>query len=191
MQYIVAFTLPLILAVELASAASLVPVTETTKFYSIHGETTAELRSSIRKNRPKNKTLGNFDAYTDWKIHYGYSIIKKGSKCRVKKPDIKVVITFVMPKFDRVNRAPRALRAEWKRYYHELTKHEHEHRDIAVEAGNEIKRMLTALPTNISCTSLERIIDDRAAAINHRYKAKQERFDAETDFGRATGAVLR
>jgi len=191
MKYHLIKTIALMAIVCANAHAQSIPINERTDFYSIDGSNTSELRASIRANRPNLPNMGNYDAYTDWKVHYGYSIKKTMGRCRLTKPVVRVMITFVMPRFVGVKSAPHSMRYEWERYYRELKKHENGHRDIAVEAAHAIKAMLTNLGSVSGCSKLERLVNERANELTQRYHRRQADFDRDTDHGRATGAVLR
>lgn len=178
----------LLLATMLSSAN--INVSEQFKYYNIYGNSVAELRKSIVNQRPNMPHLGNFDAYTDWQIQFGYSLKKSHGRCQIVKPKIYSKITFTLPKWKTENPANKALFREWHRYKRALIEHENGHKMIALEAADAIEKMLNDMPRSSTCSHLQRLADKQSAQITNKYKAKQRQFDADTNHGINTGAVL-
>ena len=94
-----------------------------TKYYSIVGSTSRELKNQMRRKGP-----GGYWAYTGWYVNWSGS-------CQVT-----VTISYEYPKWKNHGQAPAALRAKWDSMISALEGHERQHGQHGVNAANEIDR---------------------------------------------------
>ncbi len=174
----------------LLSLSSNIEYQEHTRYYDISGTTINQMLKSIQKNRPAEYHLGNFDAYTDYKLHYGYSTIKSHGRCKLTKPKIRLTVTFVLPRWTSERTAPSKVIKEWHRYRRALIEHENGHKEIAAEAANAIESLFQSIPRSRSCHDLNQLFNHRASELERDFHQRQKDYDKATKHGILTGAVL-
>jgi predicted secreted Zn-dependent protease len=104
---------------------------------------------------------------------------------------VDLAVTFTLPRWDATADAPAALIERWGGYLAALTHHEEGHRDIAVDAANDVLGAIEALPVHATCRGFERAADAAAHAVVERYRDLQIAYDDATGHGATQGAVLR
>jgi predicted secreted Zn-dependent protease len=72
-----------------------------------------------------------------------------------------------------------------------LQKHENGHKEIAIEARDEVVQKIEGLEPYASCQELGEAINSAGRAVLEQYRQEQIRYDKETDHGLTQGARLR
>jgi len=96
-------------------------ITISTSYYSVDGDSAAELRSSMRKNGP-----GRFHALTKWRSNWD-------EKCRVN-----LSLEYVYPKWENRAKAPKKLRQKWDKMLKAMRVHEEIHGEHFKKASREV-----------------------------------------------------
>lgn len=94
-----------------------------TKYYSISGTTSRELKNQMKRKGPRG-----YWAYAGWHVRWS-------GDCR-----ITVEISYEYPKWKNRNEAPAALRTSWDRMMTALMKHEQQHGQHGINAAREIDK---------------------------------------------------
>jgi predicted secreted Zn-dependent protease len=158
------------------------------EFYTITGNTAAEMRASLGKLGPVGKDGKTYHARTNWNVKWRYTVNAKGTRCTVNTTTVTVRIGMYMPRWDKRSEVPRKLQDKWDKYYVSLRLHENGHMNHGVAAADEIKRMLFQRSSNQSCAALKEEIRSAADAIIADYIKKDATHDASTNHGRRQGA---
>jgi predicted secreted Zn-dependent protease len=165
-------------------------VTEQYEYYDVKGDDVETLRCEISKNGCKWSDGKKYDSVTTWRIKQQYDCERGPQTCSAESFKATIDIVFRYPKWVRDENAPKSLVEKWDRYLKNLVIHENGHRDMAVEAAEELSRAVAALPPASSCTKLDRSV--RALYSEHMQKLREneQRYDAATNHGLTQGAVF-
>jgi predicted secreted Zn-dependent protease len=163
-------------------------VTEESVYYNVRGTSAEELRTQLNKFGIKGKDGKTYRGNTNWNLSWRYLSGSNRTNCWITSVETTVRIKFTFPRWIARSNAPEELRQRWDKYIAALTRHEHRHRDIAVEAAAQIERTITGMKPRKSCDGLKR----DANAMGHRLvedcRKRQSDYDARTNHGHLEGA---
>jgi len=160
-----------------------VSVSAHTQYYEISGVAGDDLRAQMDELGP-----GDHDVYTSWFIRWTYPDVVTDATCAVGPVEVSLSITYTLPQWDAPPGAPVDLVEKWNAYLAALQLHEAGHKDIAVAAGNEIRKTLSALPAYPSCEELHRSGEAASQDVMDRYRLQEVQYDQQTDHGATQGA---
>ena len=160
--------------------------------YTIQGKTAAELRSQMSQLGPMNQDEGKrFDASTLWDLDAQFtSGGKKGVSCKLKTVTVTVKTTFNLPAWTPPAGTPQPLIDRWKKHLAALQAHEDGHKQLGIDAGNDLLSQLKAMPSAPSCDALNKIATQKRDAVKVAFKQKHKAYDASTKHGANQGAVF-
>jgi predicted secreted Zn-dependent protease len=156
-------------------------------YYVIEGSTAAELRAQMDQLGPADK-FGRFDAYTRWYINWSYPYSTQDGQCTTGPVKVAVRVTLTLPQWDPPSDASQELVDKWNAYLAALQVHEDGHKEIAIQAGNEILHTLEGLPPHPTCDELEEAADAAGKSVLNRYRQQEIIYDQSTDHGATQGA---
>ena len=160
--------------------------------YKIQGKTTAELRSQMNQLGPLNQDEGKrFDASTLWDLDAQFTAGgKKGVSCKLKTITVTVKTTFNLPDWTPPDGTPQTLIDRWKKHLAALQTHEEGHKQLGIDAGNDLLSQLKAMPSAPSCDALKPLAAQKRDAVKAAFKQKHKAYDASTKHGANQGAVF-
>lgn len=131
-----------------------------------------------------------YDSVTTWNVkwHYGYD--RGPQTCSAESFKTSIDITFRFPKWVRDDGASQSLVDKWDCYMKNLVMHENGHRDMAVEAAEELARAVAAMPPASSCSELDRRVRALHKERMQKLNADEKKYDADTNHGHTQGAVF-
>lgn len=161
-----------------ASAAGL-KIREKTKFYSIKGKTAAELASAMSVKGPysfqhRRRAWATAGRKLRYRIHHQ----KIGKKCKVRRVEMALTITYTMPRARSERRLKRSTRRTWKKMYALLHKHEQVHGRYFKRFAREAYSALRRIPPQRYCRSILRRADKIIDRLDDKDGARNDRFDA-------------
>ena len=128
-------------------------------------------------------------ALTWW--HVSWSARATGpTPCRLTSSSVRLRVEYTMPRWKPSGRVDPADVAEWNRYLERVWEHERGHARKGLAAARDIRSMFAGLSVAPDCRSLELKSNAAAQRIADRWKREDDAYDAATDHGQATGAVL-
>ena len=151
-------------------------------YYQIEGSTAGELRAQMNQLGPADR-LGQHDAYTKWYVSWSYPYSIEGGECATGPVEVEVEVTFTLPQWDPPADASQELMGKWNAYMTALQTHEDGHKDIAIQAGNEILQTLEALLAYPTCSELEKAADAAGEGVLDQYRQQETIYDRTTDHG--------
>ncbi len=160
-----------------------VAVSTRSNTYEISGSTGDDLRAQMDALGPSG-----FDAYTSWLIRWTYADVATDAGCAAGPVKVSVLIVYTFPEWDAPPDASTGLVEKWNAYLAALHLHEDGHRDIAIEAGGEILKVLSMLPAYPSCEALRQSADAAGESVLDRYRQQEAQYDRTTDHGATQGA---
>ena len=158
-------------------------VSVSTSTYDITGSTAEALRAQMDALGP-----GGFDAYTSWFVRWTVPDMVSDAGCAPGEVKVSVLIVYNFPHWDPPADAPAALVDRWTAYTAALHNHEDGHKDIAIAAGQEVKRTLDALPAFPACDALQQAANTAGNRILDQHLQREAEYDRSTDHGATQGA---
>jgi predicted secreted Zn-dependent protease len=156
-----------------------------TAYYHIQGESARNLRSSLNSVRP----TGQFhDAYTKWHVTWTYSWRQIDGNFALEKPKVAVTIEMTLPQWTAPATADKRLVEHWQTYVQALRKHENGHAIIGTQAARDIEKKLLALPRVPTAEALKELAESTCQQVLTEARAKEKKFDKQTDHGMKDGA---
>lgn len=165
-------------------------VKEKYEYYEVCGCCETDINSDLKQKCIKWTDGNKYDSVTNWKLKWDYSHSSAAGACAPDSFTVTVDITFQLPKWVRTADAPQSLADKWDRYIKKLLAHEQGHRDIAVEAANELTRSVGDLPPSRTCAELDRSVQAMSHERMNKLIDDQKRYDTVTNHGRTQGAVF-
>jgi len=163
---------------------------ENIQYYEIMGRAERELRDQMTRNGVAWSDGKKYDSVTSWHVEWGYEHDRSMEACGAEAFQASAQITIRYPRWIRTDDAPQALVDKWEGYLANLVLHEEGHRDMVVEAIEDITRAVAQMPAAPSCAELDRAVKslchERMAKLNEETKW----YDMATLHGSEQGAVF-
>lgn len=156
------------------------------QFYDIQGSSAKEIRQSLNRLSPVKVEGKSYDAYTRWHVSWKYKLAISGSQCSLEQLQTRVEVEQTLPRL--ITQVSFDLRKRWNDYHTALTKHENAHKQFAIDAALQIKRLLSKLPPEKSCQTLSRKANSLGKSIIQDHVQQEKEFDISTDHGALQGA---
>jgi predicted secreted Zn-dependent protease len=160
------------------------------EYFDLHGSTARELRADLSRVGPVGETGVRGDGYTEYRIAWRFSMTLKDGMCSAQDVEVDLDVTMQLPRWDPPSGVSADLRQTWDRFSDDLRKHENGHHKIARSAAKAVKRRLKRQDGAASCEALKSRMNAAATDVLREYRARQQEYDLETDYGRAKGTKL-
>jgi len=165
-------------------------ISERTIYYDVQGTSVKALRVNMTRSSPIKWEGKKYDAFTKWYVRWRFEWENNEEECSISSVTTTVEVVFTYPRWTDEGLADPTLQAKWERYMGALIKHEEGHRDIAVDAANEIEAELSAMDAYPSGPELERAANKLANQVLKKFQEREKEYDKSTDHGRKDGAVF-
>lgn len=159
-----------------------------TEYYSVEGDTAAEIRRSLNRNSPIRYNGKNFDGLTNWYVKWRFWWEKSENSCQIDRVTTTVDIKYTMPRLENADSIDPSLQNKWNSYITALQNHEDEHKNIAVETAEEIEKAIANIEAADNCEELEDKANSLGHSIIEEYKEVQKQYDRDTRHGATEGA---
>jgi predicted secreted Zn-dependent protease len=172
--------------------AKVVPplVTEMQEYYEIMGQDEKELRKQMSRNGSSWSDGNQYDSLTRWRVTWDYGYERTPHACSADFFRANVEITIRYPKWVRTDDDPSPLQEKWDSYLASLVTHETGHRDMAVEAVQDLTRTIADMPAAPTCEELDRKIRSLCHERMQKLNDNAKEYDSMTRHGLAQGAVF-
>jgi len=158
--------------------------------YEITGYGEKDLRDQMNRQGIAWSDGKKYDSVTSWHVTWDYEHERSLQSCSAEAFQATAEITIRYPKWVRTDAAPQELAHKWDGYLASLIEHEQGHRDMVVEAVEDLTRAVALLPAAPTCAELDR----RVRSLCHERMAKlnddAKEYDAATLHGAEQGAVF-
>ena len=158
--------------------------------YEITGYGEKDLRDQMNRQGIAWSDGKKYDSVTSWHVTWDYEHERSLQSCSAEAFQATAEITIRYPKWVRTDAAPQELAHKWDGYLASLMEHEQGHRDMVVEAVEDLTRAVALLPAAPTCAELDR----RVRSLCHERMAKlnddAKEYDAATLHGAEQGAVF-
>ena len=165
-------------------------VSEKYEYYEICGCSETELHCNLKQDCIKWKDGHKYDSLTSWDVRWDHDYDRDSETCTINSFRPIVEITFRYPKWKRADDAPRPLIEKWDRYLKNLIIHESGHRDMVVDAVNDLSHAVAQLTPARSCTDLDRNVRTLFRMRLEKMNKDQREYDETTKHGFTQGAVF-
>jgi len=165
-------------------------VREKHELYEVTGCGEQEIRQQMTRKGVSWSDGKTYDSVTSWHVEWGYEHAETQRSCSAEAFQASVEITMRYPKWIRSDDAPQELAAKWEGYMANLVLHEEGHRDMVIEAVEDITHAVAKLPAAPTCEELDRMVrsvcHERMAKLDDETKD----YDCSTRHGAEQGAVF-
>jgi predicted secreted Zn-dependent protease len=165
-------------------------VTEKEEYYEVTGQDEKELRKQMSRNGSSWSDGNRYDSVTSWRVtwDYGYDLTPRACSPASFRAHVEIAIRY--PKWIRADDVPSPLKEKWDTYMASLAVHETGHRDMAVEAVEDLTRTIADMPAAPTCAELDRKIKCLCHERMQKLNEDAKEYDSMTGHGFAQGAVF-
>lgn len=162
---------------EVAGTDHHVGVTTRYTCYEVSGTTPQQLQAGVEKEGPRaNGRVAA--AVTHWRLRWSYAFIEGASSCEVVRPDVQVVIVYVLPAWTPPAGVSVTTTEYWRNFSTAVKAHEAHHKSIAIDGGVAARKALLDLAPGPTCPEVSDTANAEVKAIIAQFEAKQRAFDA-------------
>jgi predicted secreted Zn-dependent protease len=165
-------------------------VTEKQEFYEISGRDEKELRDQMTRNGSSWSDGNKYDSVTRWRVTWDYGYDRTPGSCGADSFRANVEIIIRYPKWLPSEDVPGTLREKWDTYLASLVVHESGHRDMAVEAVEDLTRTVAEMPSTPTCAELDRKIRSLCHERMQKLNDESKEYDVATSHGITQGAIF-
>lgn len=184
-------TLFILLLMLLTRAATAAPEQRLNNvYYTVTGSTAEDLWTDVMTKSPVEHNGKKHVAYTRWQVNWQFWWHNHGSACEINKVKTRLDITYTLPRLEPASTMPDTVTARWEDYYAALFEHEQGHKDLGVQAANEVENRILAMGPRDSCAQLELDANTIGKQVIDRYSLIEKEYDRSTNHGLNTGAVF-
>jgi len=158
--------------------------------YEVTGCEEQELREQMTRKGVAWSDGKKYDSVTSWHVEWGYEHYETMQACSAEAFQASVEITMRYPRWVRSDDAPQGLMAKWEGYMANLVLHEEGHRDMVMEAVEDITRAVAKLPAVPTCAELDRMVKSLCHVRMAKLNDETKEYDVATCHGAEQGAVF-
>jgi len=155
-------------------------VSVTYKFYEIQGHTWEDLAMQMRLFGPVDNTGKRYRGYTRSKIIWDRPCREQSDGSLKLYLEMRVDITYTMPKWINKKSGPLDLQNKWFYFYHNLRKHEWGHGKIIVNGLPEYERALPKPSKGKTCSQLREIHNAEVKLVKEKRDKMHKEYDKNT-----------
>lgn len=181
----------IIVLIQLSPAANAAPEQRLNNvYYSVTGDTAEDLWADVMTKTPVAHNGNKYVAYTRWQVNWRFWWHDDGSTCEINKVKTSLDITYTLPRLEPTSTTPDTVAKRWEGYYAALFEHEQGHKDLGLQAANEVENGILAMGPRDSCAQLELDANNIGKKVIDRYGQIEKEYDRSTNHGLNTGAVF-
>jgi len=181
-------TLCLALTLPFATARAAEPlVTEKVTSYSVEGASADELLQQMLELGPTDYIERRAYGMTHSLVGWTYRLLDEGTTCRLQNIEVSLELEYTLPKWEPPASAPEELVSRWQVFMEMLLRHEHGHRDTAIQGAQVVQSTLEALPPEPSCQQMRRRADSEGRTVMRATLSQHAAYDRDTAHGRKQG----
>lgn len=169
-------------------AIGLVQTPEITSYYTIFGNTRAQISNQMYQCSPVLSGNSRFSANTEyvltWSFQYQSSV---DDLCTISNARVGLGIAKTFPKWQASNDTPQGLSARWNTFMNNLTIHEEGHAQLDRDYAQQILTSLQNFPPS-ACDTISAGANAKANSIMSALNQANEAYDQATEHGANQGA---
>ena len=164
---------------------------EKREYYELHAATRRELKRKLREALRDEGDGKGGDGRTRQAISSRYELEPTARGCRMKEPEVRLEILVRLPRWVSPEEDPPAkLEEAWAALLAALETHEAGHRELAIEAAEELVDALAGLDGTLSCQELDRLARRALLSATLRHSIRDRAYERRTRNGAAQGVIL-
>lgn len=159
-------------------------VNEENTYYEIYGQTAADLIQEIPLRSPRMDHYSGKTAIATaaLKPSWKYEFVRVGANfCAIATVETIADVVYTFPKWVDYDQADRRLQQRWDIFLNAVTRHEHRHRDILIEALVQVEPAILALEPQPTCEQAVTQANAVMHTLINQSNEKQRHFDATDD----------
>ncbi len=165
-------------------------VTERYEYYDINGSSENDLLREMRRKGVAGDDGKRYEANTSWHVKWNYDHTSDTESCSAESFQVTIEIVFRYPKWTRMADAPQALSDKWDNYMKRLIVHENGHRDMVLEAADELSRVVSEIPPAQTCAQLDQEVRRLSRTRMYKLNDDERYYDEATNHGATQGAIF-
>lgn len=161
--------------------------------YTVRASSRSELVAALRHAQASEIDEGGGGgsvARTAQDLRMRYELEPVAGGCRFKGLEVSLAVTIHLPNWVPVGKPSKSLLQRWDRMRDALERHEHGHRDIALDSARFLHEGLLALGVQEDCQTLRREAQRVFFRAQLRHSVRDGAYEHRTRHGIAQGAVL-
>jgi len=159
-------------------------------FYTVTGDTVKALWANVLARTPVAQNGKKHVAYTRWQVNWRFWWQHNGENCDISKVNTQLDVTYTLPKLESETTTPHDVTERWNRYYAALFEHEQGHKNLGLQAAQEIEQQISNMGARADCTQLEHDANRIARDVIEHYIDIEKEYDRTTNHGLNTGVVF-
>lgn len=153
-------------------------VTRSYSYFSVGGDTLAEIEEQLRAHGPHVQSTGErHPGATRMEFTTKIDYAETDNRCRVDDVHVSVDAKVFLPRWRNRPRAERATALIWDTLSRDIRRHEESHLRIAKRHGRRIEDAIKALRPRRDCAPLQEEAEKISAEIMAEHDAEQRHFD--------------
>lgn len=157
-------------------------------YYPVSTNTLKTLVSDVDRASPIRQNGNIYHGYTDSKLSWDFIWEQQKEYCAVISSNVKVEITITLPKLTN-NQRPEIIQV-WEKWYPELLNHELNHKQHAINIGEELETAISKFYQKGTCIELEKTINETGYTLIKKLQELGREYDLLTNHGETEGAKL-
>lgn len=162
------------------------PVVMSIEYYPVEGTTSAEILNSLNARGPLDQRGVRRYARSEWSIRWEWPLTPVGPQLQAATSSTE--IRLILPYLKNQASVPQALRDEWAEYLNRLIIHELRHAQYPMVSGPQVASAIRSAAGSTGLTPAQ--AHQAAEKILSRIRARDRRYDRETEHGKLEGVVF-
>jgi predicted secreted Zn-dependent protease len=148
-------------------------------YYDVEGETLAEVVRRMNAMRlegpeaPLSQGLTRYHILPEWRPVVG------GGRCRTEDVEVHVDVTITLPRWSGASSRPADEQARWRRIASAIRTHEFEHRDLTIDAAEDLLVTTKSLEAR-GCGTLRRVVESTLSVAAGKLREAHATLDRDT-----------
>lgn len=149
------------------------------RYYEVGAETISGVIERLNGMRLRGANGPLSQGLTRYDIRPEYRALASGGLCRVSSLRVEVVITITLPSWSMAPSRPDEERKRWTTIQDAIRSHEYGHRDLTIEAAEELAESLRGIEAR-GCGTLRRVVANELAVADGRLREAHAELDRST-----------
>lgn len=156
-----------------AAAEAELKIEESTVYYPVYGRNAEELLRTLRV--PDGRGTEHGLTRSDFQVES--SFVQDDRRCLVRDLTIRLKIRIDLPRWDDASSIPASLQEVWGTISERTQQHELKHRQNALDAAEELRRVLGERPPETNCAELSKALRRETSRVRARWELRDRLLD--------------
>ena len=155
-----------------------VRIIDQAEYYAFAGSTIDQIDAQLIQHAERREGSGNGSTRSRFEITK--TLLQRSDRCVMTTLEVSVTITTILPRWQPDSVVSDSLRLRWKQSSAILERHEDGHREHALEAARNLRRILARLKPKRDCLALAAAIALELQSSLQHLNQRQARYDDRT-----------